>query len=147
MTLNPPHITMAARPRFTSAREKSHRLRTVGLSYVPSAGVRVTKLSELSPKPVAQSTKLRIASSNAFPIVVRTALSMSPAHFVGSRLLSQSSGFGTGISGSRGCTSSPGSGGGTEDAGAAAGPEGGEEVIDERREAAEEFQPASASAS
>src|SRR6266545_6620177 len=33
---------MAARARFTRAREKSQRLRTVGLSYVPF-GVRVTK--------------------------------------------------------------------------------------------------------
>ena len=83
MTLNPPHMTMTARAAFTIAREKSQRLRTVGLSYVPSAGVWVTKLSEEPPRPSAQSTNPRIASNSAFPTIVNTAFTMSPAQFSG----------------------------------------------------------------
>src|SRR3990170_3921510 len=130
MTLKPPHMTMTARATFTRAREKSQRLRTVGLPYVPSAGVRVTKFSELSPNPSAQSTKPRIASSSAWPITVRRALRMSPAHLRGSRLLNQSRGLG--MSGSCGstCGSVPGGWGTDSAAGAAAGPAGGE-LIDE----------------
>src|SRR3990172_221725 len=78
MTLKPPHMTMTARATFTRAREKSQRLRTVGLPYVPSAGVRVTKFSELSPKPSAQSTKPRIASRSARPTTGRGALGVGP---------------------------------------------------------------------
>src|SRR3990170_943696 len=131
MTLKPPHMTMTARATFTRAREKSQRLRTVGLPYVPSAGVRVTKFSELSPKPSAQSTKPRIASSSAWPITVRRALRMSPAHLRGSRLLNQS--MGLGMPGSCGSTwgSVPGGCGTDSAAAAAAGPGGGEPIEEE----------------
>ena len=45
--------------------------------------MRVTKFSELSPTPSAQSMKPRKASISARPIVVRMALRMSPAQSLG----------------------------------------------------------------